>query len=974
MTEMMHGFQIERETEVPELNTKATLYTHVKSGGQLLSLENDDENKVFGITFRTPPEDSTGIAHIMEHSVLCGSRKYPLNEPFVELIKGSLKTFLNAFTMPDKTAYPVASTNAKDFYNLADVYMDAVLHPLISEKTLQQEGWHYELDEPEGEIVYKGVVFNEMKGAYSSPDGLLYSHSRQSLYPDQTYGHDSGGDPTAIPDLTYEQFKSFHERYYHPSNAYIYFYGDDDPAERLAFLDSYLSEFDRADPQSQVPLQPRFERPKSFEFSYDMPAAAEGARKGMVTLNWMLSEGADLEEGLALDILTHLLIGNQAAPLRTALIDSGLGENLAGGGLEDQLRQMSFSVGLKGIDPDNADRVEQLIMETLTRLSNDGFDPLAVEASLNTTEFRLRELNTGGFPRGLVLMIWALSAWSYDRDPIEPLYYEGPLAAIKARLSTGERLFEELIERFLISNQHRTRVLLRPDDEVGNQALEQEADRLREVRLKMDQSEIESLVTATEELREWQARTDPPEELDKLPSLSLSDLETKNSLIPIEIESLSGVPTYYHDLFTNGIAYLDIGFDLGGVAPELLPYLALFNRAMFGMGTRHENYVSLTQRIGRQTGGVGSSRLLSSSYADPEGTAWFFVRGKGTVAQIPDLLDIVYDVLLDLQLDNQERFAQLVLEAKARKEAGLSPGGHGVVNTRLKAHFSPSSRAAEAIGGLSNLFFTRELVEQVQSDWPTVLEKLEAVRTAIVNQSTARVNATIDSANWAKLRPTISNFLAKIPAKPFARQAWTLDELPRDEGLTMPSQVNYVGKGANLYDLGYEGHGAAMVARLYLGTTWLWEKIRVQGGAYGGLSSFGRMSGTFTYLSYRDPNLLETLDNYDGAGHFLSRADISQSELTKTIIGTISDFDGYQLPDSKGYSSMLRQLTGVTEENRQQLRDEILGTTVADIRRFGEALVQMNEVGHVVVLGSPEGIAAANKSRGGDWLDIKKVL
>jgi hypothetical protein len=974
MTGLHHGFRIERQADVPEINSTATLYTHVKSGARLLSLVNEDENKVFGINFRTPPEDSTGVAHIMEHSVLCGSRKYPLKEPFVELIKGSMKTFLNAFTMPDKTCYPVASTNTKDFYNLADVYMDAVLHPLIPEKTLLQEGWHFELDEPEGELVYKGVVFNEMKGAYSSPDGLLHTRSRQSLFPDQTYGHDSGGQPEAILDLTYAQFKGFHERYYHPSNAYIYFYGDDDPEQRLQFLDAYLSEFDRVDPASEVPLQPKFDTPRTFEFLYDMPDPEAGSKKGMVTLNWMLDESQDPEEGLALDILTHLLIGNQAAPLRKALIDSGLGENLVGGGLEDQLRQMSFSVGLKGINPQDGNAVEALILQTLSTLADEGFDRLAVEASLNTTEFRLRELNTGGFPRGLVLMIWALAAWAYERDPIEPLYFEAPLASIKARLAAGEAVFEILIRKYLLENLHRTRVLLRPDAQVGAAVQEAESERLREARLAMDQQEVLDLVDSTEALRKWQARPDDPDDLARLPFLSLADLDPKNTQIPLENQKLGGVDTYYHDLFTNGIVYFDLGFDLSGVGPELLPYLALFSRAIFGMGTRQENYVSLTQRIGRKTGGVGGSRLLSSSFADPNGVAWFFIRGKGTVAQTPDLLDIISDVIVDLKLDDQERFLQLALEAKARKEAGLIPGGHGIVNTRLKAHFSPSSRAAEAIGGLSNLFFTRALVDEIQNDWPGVHQKLEAIRIAIFNGNHAIANATVDGQSWKSLQPAVADFLGGLPRHTQNRPTWQFENLPDNEGLTMPSQVNYVGKGANLYDLGYESHGAAMVARRYLGTTWLWEKIRVQGGAYGGLSSFGRMSGTFTYLSYRDPNLLKTLDNYDGAGYFLSQADIPQSELTKTIIGTISDFDSYQLPDSKGYTSLLRKLTAVSESNRQQLRDEILTTTVADIHKFGEALIRLNDVGHVVVLGSPDSITEANEARGGDWLNIRKVL
>ncbi|NJN84599.1 MAG: peptidase M16, partial [Caldilineaceae bacterium] len=472
-----HGFEEVRKETIAEINTTARLYRHVATGAELLSLENDDENKVFGISFRTPPADSTGIAHILEHAVLGGSRKYPLKEPFVQLLKGSLKTFLNAMTYPDRTIYPVASQNTQDLYNLVDVYLDAVFHPLITRHHLDQEGWHYELDDMDAPLVYKGVVFNEMKGAYSSPDSLLYRHSQRSLFPDNAYGLDSGGDPTAIPDLTYEQFKEFHETFYHPSNALIFFSGDDDPTERLRILDGYLRDFDRREVDARVAPQRPFDEPRRITRSYGVDADSELTKKSYVQLNWLLPENIDQTLTMSLSVLSHALVSTPASPLRKALLDSELGEDLTGGGLSASLQQMTFGVGLKGINSEDAGRVEDLILETLTQLAEEGIDAEMVAASLNTLEFSLRENNTGSYPRGLGLMLRSLQTWLYGHDPLIPLAYEAPLAAVKAKLAEDSDYLQSLIRTHLLDNQHRTTLLLEPDPGLNRQLDEAEKAR-----------------------------------------------------------------------------------------------------------------------------------------------------------------------------------------------------------------------------------------------------------------------------------------------------------------------------------------------------------------------------------------------------------------------------------------------------------------------------------------------------------------
>ncbi|MBN1562875.1 MAG: insulinase family protein [Anaerolineae bacterium] len=972
----LYGFELVQEQVIPELNMQAQLYRHVKTGGEVLSLQNDDENKVFGIVFATPPDDSTGLPHIMEHSVLCGSRKYPVKEPFVELIKGSLNTFVNAFTAPDKTMYPLASQNLQDFYNLVDVYLDAVFFPNLTPLTLQQEGWHYELDDPDAPLVYKGVVFNEMKGAYSDPDNLLNRYSRQSVFPDNTYGVDSGGDPTVIPNLTYEQFKRFHDTYYHPSNARVFFYGDDPPAERLRLLDAYFSEFGALPIPVEIGLQNAFAAPRHLTYSYAVGEdedTASGSKKGMVTANWVLTDHTDEETALGLEILDHILIGTPASPLRKALIDSGLGEDLTGDGLYLGLRQPMFSVGLKGIDPDDAVQVETLILNTLRTLAIKRIDPEMIEAAVNTVEFALRENNTGSFPRGISLGWKTMRTWMYGGDPFDPLLFEAPLAAIKARLAKNERYFEDLLNAYFLDNTHRARVLLKPDPQLSQRQEAAETDKLAQVRRTMTQAEIQRVLDDTRELKHRQETPDSPEALATIPSLSLADLDKENKHIPLAVLESHGAQVLYHDLFTNGIVYLDVGLNLHAVPQALLPYVGLFGRALLEMGTATEDFVKLLQRIGRQTGGIRPSQLAMSTFTGESSTTWLLLRGKSTPDKTGELLAILRDVLLTANFDNQERFRQLVLEEKSEREALLVPRGHMVVRNRLEARFNEANWFSEQTGGTSYLFFLRELVDKIENDWPGVVENLEAIRRVLVNRHTMLCNVTLDAEHWNAFQPQINDFLAGLPAADPDLKTWSPDYATGDEGLVIPAQVNYVGKGADLYQLGYEFNGSIVGITNYLRTTWLWERVRVHGGAYGGFVVFDRRSGNLSYLSYRDPNLLNTLDTYDQTAQFLRDLDLSEAELTKVIIGAIGILDDYQLPDAKGYTSLIQYLTGDSEERRQQMRDDILGLTLADFHAFADVLAQVNEQGVVVVLGSQDDIEAAQSTRMGG-LTITKVL
>jgi presequence protease len=962
MSDPSDAFELVKETEIQEYKTLARLLRHKRSGAQLLSLENDDTNKVFGITFRTPPLDSSGLPHILEHSVLGGSRKYPLKNPFMELEKGSLKTFLNAMTFSDKTTYPVASQNQKDFYNLVDVYLDAVFFPLLKRTTFQQEGWHYELEASGEPLVFKGVVFNEMKGYYSSPDMRLGELSQHSLFPDNVYSNDPGGDPQIIPELTYERFKDYHAKYYHPSNARIFFYGDDDPQERLRILDAYLSQFDYQALDTDIPDQPLFSEPRRLSFPYD-PGEEQAARV-FLTVNWLLAGPGDPVLSLGLNILAHILVGTPASPLRKALIESGLGEDLTGRGLDADLAQMYFSSGLKGIPLQDTEKVERLILSTLQDLSKDGIDPHTVAASMNTVEFRLRENNTGSLPRGLILMLRSLGTWLYGHDPLAPLAFETPLSALKNRLQAGERYFEGLIEKYFIQNQHRTTVILEPDPELGFRLAAREQERLQAARSLMSEAELQEIVEETHDLRSLQEQPDPPQAKALLPTLKKEDLEPEIKRIPLEVVPMDGTQVLYHDLFTNGIFYLNAGFNLESLPSELLPYLPLFSRALLEMGTHKEDYVRLSQRIGRTTGGIGPSLFTSAQDGGGRALGWIFLSGKSTLPQVPDLLEILTDILTGVRLDNRERFRQMVLEAKAEHESGLVPAGHAYVNRRLKAAFNPADYASEQMSGLSQLFFLRRLAGQVESDWPSVLANLEDLRSRLISRRNLLLNVTTDQDSWNQARPPLEGFLETLPDLPVQSTSWATPDLPPHEGLVIPAQVNYVGKGANLYDHGYQMDGSILVVTPYLRSTYLHEKVRVLGGAYGGFCLFDRFSGVFSFLSYRDPNLAETLDAYDHAGEFLRKIEISEDELTKALIGAVGDMDAYQLPDAQGYTSMLRYLLGVSDEDRQQRRDQALSTTQEDFRRLGEvlgeALASKRSDARITIMGSQAAISKAS--------------
>ena len=954
-------FTLVEERSMAEVNGTARFYRHNATGAQIVSVTNDDENKVFGVTFRTPPKNSTGVAHILEHSVLCGSKKYPTKEPFLVLLQSSLQSFLNAFTFPDKTCYPVASANLQDFYNLIDVYIDAVFHPIISENIFRQEGWHLEAETSDGPWLYKGVVYNEMKGVYSSPDSRLSEESQHAIFPDTLYSLDSGGRPDEIPSLSYEEFRDFHSRYYHPSNSRFFFWGDDPEEERLAIVARALAGKGHCDVDSSISLQPTFAAPTRVTRAYP----AEKGAKCLFTVNWLTGKRGDLERTLTLEMLQHILEGMPGSPLRRALISSGLGEDTTGDGLQMDLAQTSYSTGLKGVAEEDLPRAEELIFSTLKELAEKGIDKSLVEAAVNTVEFSYRESNTGNFPQGLAAMLQCLATWLYDENPLDSLAWEKPLASIKERLAKGDPVFEEAIRTLFLENPSRATVVLTPDEGLAARIEEEEAARVSAAQAAMSLKEREEVVRITRELQKAQATPDTPEALASIPSLGLGDLPSHNRLTQRAIQETSDFTMVGHELPTRGVAYMNLLIPLPKLPVRLVPSLSLFLRTFRDVGTARRDYTELGALIAAKTGGLGAS-LTMVNHTDGNLRCYLNLTGKAVSSKVQDLFDILNEILLEPIKDKDvlsQRLKEMLLEDKAGLEQDLVASGHKAASTRVLTHFSPAAVIGEAMDGIHYLNTLRSRLDNWDTALPQLLEDLDELRRLLVVARPGVVHcvgSTDDMENVARLAEHVWHALPG-GARVDGTQCISLAAPVGAEVFATPSQVNYVAKGCNLKALGYSYHGSAAVIMRHLARSYLWEQVRVLGGAYGAFCSLDRTSGNFVCSSYRDPNVEKTVAVYDSMADYLAGISLTREDLTRAIVGTIGDLDLYRLPEARGAYSLGRWLAGESDEALQALREEILSTTNDDFRAFAPILKEAASKGETCVIGGANAARAAEE-------------
>ncbi|SHI53371.1 insulinase family protein [Propionispora hippei] len=955
--QIYHGFRLQEEQTVADIQSKAKLFCHEKSGARLLVLANGDDNKVFSVTFRTPPADSTGVAHIIEHSVLCGSRKFPLKEPFVELVKGSLNTFLNAMTFPDKTMYPVASRNDKDFRNLMDVYLDAVFYPNIYQcpETLMQEGWHYELESKDSELIYKGVVYNEMKGVFSSPDAVLEHKVMATLFPDTTYGLESGGDPEFIPELTQEQFLNFHRQYYHPSNSYIFLYGDMDILEQLRFMDEdYLSHFDKITVDSDIAAQPAFGRRVEQDYDYPVGPSESTQDKTFFSLNFVVGDAQEPELVLAFDLLNYLLLETPAAPLKQALLEAGIGSDVSGS-FDRGLLQPTWGIVISGTNEDQKELFVRTVEAELRRLVAEGIDKKLIEAAINIFEFTYREANFGSRPKGLIYNIKCLESWLYDQSPLIYLEYTNPLAKIKAALTTG--YFENLIDTYLLRNKHQALVVLKPRQGLAAEKDQAVREHLAAYKASLSEADLDRLIQQTARLRELQQAPDSPEDLASIPLLAIDDIEKKVEELPVAERTENGVTVLFHPLATNGIIYVNLYFDLTAVPQSHLPYVYLLTEVLGKMDTEKYGYSELSNEINLWTGGFA---YRTAAYGENTEADKFspklMVKSKALQEKLPQMMDLFHQIIGKSVFSDRKRLQEVIRESKAKWDNNVFRRGQEIVAARVLSYVSPGAHYNEA-GLLSFYEFITELDTNFAAKAAEIMAGLEFVAAKVYNKNNLLVGVTATEEQYAAFQPVFKDFCGQLPATALPTQPYQAALEKRNEGIMTAGKVQYVAKGANFRRLGYSYQGSYKVLETILRYDYLWTKVRVQGGAYGGFATLER-NGNLVFGSYRDPNLKETLAVYDETADYLNGFAVDDREMTKYIIGTISRLDTPLTVSQKGEQADLLYIRKVSQADRQQERDEILGTRQQDIRQLAGMVEAAMAENYLCVLGGEEKIKA----------------
>ncbi len=959
--EIYSGFRVERIEPVQELNSNAYLLKHEKSGARLLYIDAEDQNKVFSVSFRTPPKDSTGVAHILEHSVLCGSRKFPLKEPFVELVKGSLNTFLNAMTYPDKTMYPVASKNDKDFHNLMDVYLDAVFYPRVAtdKEIVMQEGWHYELDSADDELTYKGVVYNEMKGVYSSADSILDTHMMAELFPDTTYGVDSGGNPDHITDLTYEGFQQFYQQYYHPSNSYMFLYGTMNIEEQLKFIDEeYLANFDAITVDSEIAVQAPFEEGKVASYAYGIGSEDDPAGKTMHALTYVMPD-MDVEKSLAFDILTHALLTSPAAPLKEVLVKAGIGSDISGYFL-DSLRQPIWNITVSGSEMKEQKRLQELVEAELSRMVDTGLDKTLLEASLNITEFALREADFGGRPIGLAYSIRVMDQWIYDKDPVAVLRYDAALAAIREGLKTN--YFEELIRQCILENNHKALVSIYPEKGLQEAKEAAEREKLAAVKASMSAAEIETIVEETKKLKERQATADTEEALATIPLLELSDLSPKVEHIERHDEEVDAARLHFVPTNAKGINYTAFYFKLNSLTEDELFYANVISDILARVNTETRSYEEVAKDINLNLGGFSTDVVGLPKYNERQAfVPMLVVRAKALHSKLFDVTRIISELLTATSYKDQSRLVELLSELKTVWETEAFRRGHTIVSNRVMAQVSDIGKFRD----LTGLSYFKQLADTLK-DKAALAEmgdKLTAVAKKIFRANNVDIMFVGEAHEYEVFKAQMAEALPAWPHETYAENQLQLTQTYENEGIVTAGKVQYVAQGGNFKDHGFKYVGAMGVLETILRYEYLWTRIRVQGGAYGAFANFYN-NGNMVLCSYRDPNLTETLNVYKELADFLRKFEISDREMRKYIIGTMSNLDIPMTPALRGPRAMGLYFGENNEGAAEKFREAVIVTRPEDIRALADVVEAVMGDAHISVMGNEQKIKNASSVLG----------
>ncbi len=955
--ENLKAYTVISKQWIEELKSDGYLLKHNKTGARVALLSNDDENKVFYIGFRTPPKDSTGVAHIIEHTVLCGSEKYPVKDPFIELAKGSLNTFLNAMTYPDKTVYPVASCNSKDFKNLMDVYLDAVLHPNIyhEEKIFRQEGWHYELESADDELTINGVVYNEMKGAFSSPDDVLYREIMNSLYPHTSYAVESGGDPDVIPELTYEDFLAFHQKYYHPSNSYIYLYGDMDMEERLAYLDrEYLSGYEALSVDSAPAAEPPFQEMALVEKEYPIMESEPEEGNTYLSYNVSLGENLDRKVSVGFQALADAVVGAPGAPVRKALLDAGIGTDISSF-YEADVKQPYFSIVAKNAEGDQREAFVKLIEQTLQSLFEDGVEKKALRAALNHDEFRYREADYGSYPKGLMYGLQMFETWLYDDGkPFDYLELDETYKALKGEVSTA--YYENMLRDLLMENTHKSVVVVRPVRGLTGKRDKALAARLAAKKASMTQEEIAGIVAETKALADYQEEPDREEDLKKIPLLAREDIGKKARPYCNEELRVNDTTLLYHEIYTNGIGYLRFLFDLRQVPEELFPYVGLLQVMLGLVDTEKRSYSELYHEIHLQTGGIAPAVNVYTNADDlSDYKLTFDLKVKTLYENLPKAFDLAAEILTESVYTDAKRLFELVAENRSDKQAQMMSAGHSLAAGQALSYLSKQAHLMDQVNGLS---FYR-LLEGLEKDFEGKKEELSANMERLVHcifrPENLMVDYTAQREGLAGIEPLIEALKSKLHREPVEGKPYVPQPVKKNEGLMSSAQIQYVCRAGNYANKGFSYTGALRVLKVLMSYEYLWMQVRVKGGAYGCMCQFGK-TGESYFVSYRDPNLEKTIETYEKAADFVEAFEADERTMTQYIIGAVSAMDMPLTPAARGNYSLAGYMTGFTFERAQQERDELLSTDAGTIRKLAAHIRAFMEDDCLCVVGNEEKI------------------
>lgn len=950
------GFRLDRIEHIDEINGTAYEMKHEKSGARLIYIDSPDSNKVFNIAFRTTPHNSTGVAHIMEHSVLCGSRKFPLKEPFVELVKGSLNTFLNAMTYPDKTMYPVASKNDKDFHNLMDVYLDAVFYPRVREdaEIVMQEGWHYELENADDELTYKGVVFNEMKGVYSSPDSVLERQMMRELFPDTTYGVDSGGDPDYITDLTYEEFQEFYRVHYHPSNSYIFLYGDMNIEEQLAFLnDEYLSHFDAIDVHTEVALQAPFTEGKVVSYPYSVGSEEPTDNRTLHSFAYVLPDVTP-EHSLAFEVLTHALLTSPAAPLKQALVKAGIGSDVSGYYL-DSIRQPMWTVQATGSNLDKQADLQRIVESTLQELCDKGLDKELLEASLNSIEFALRESDFGGRPIGLAYIIRMMDNWLYDNDPLELLHYEEALANIRKGLAGT--YFEDLIRHSILNNNHKVLVSIYPERGLQERKDAEVKEHLATVKANMTSEEIEAIVEQTKRLKIRQETPDSDEALASIPLLELSDLNPNIEAVERRESKIGNTTVHFVPTFTKGINYVGLYFKLNCLTEEELFYADILSDILGRIDTSERGYEALAKDINMNLGGLSSDiTAISKDGKRDEFTPLMIVRAKALHSKLPDLCRLINEVVQKADYSDDQRLTELVQESKAIWDNEAFRRGNSIVSQRVMAQVSAVGKFRDN----GNLGYYQKISELASNPaaLPLLPEKLAEVARKIFRANNVDIMFVGEEGELEAFKNLMKPLVDTWDTTELSNDVLQITRLSGNDGIVTAGKVQYVAQGGNFIDHGFKHVGPMSVLETILRYEYLWIRIRVQGGAYGAFANFYD-DGNMIFCSYRDPNLLETLDVYKELPQYLRDFTLTDREMRKYIIGTMSSLDLPMTPALRGPRAMGMYFSGAKLEVKVEFRKQVIACKPEDIVALADVVEPVLNDNHICTMGNEQKIKDA---------------